>query len=278
MQFHLADGVPALNEYRHLLATPDFTDLAAFSDQFLQQHHDALQYYRMRWGVDPLRAWSRQWEYPYVFQQVQAAAAALPRPLQVLDAGSGVTFLPHLLQQQISTAQLHCCDSDPRLEAVYRQINTKASRPVHFQVADLRKLPYADRSMDVIYCISVLEHTREYPVILQEFIRLLRPAGRLIITFDVSLDGHHDINVPQGQVLLDDLCRALRTACAHNLVTELEGPILTTRAAATIDPQLLPWKYPVLSWLKTSFRKRRLVSWPPNLSVYCLTLTKASVA
>lgn len=275
MQFHLAQGVPTLDAYKALISSSDFSAMAAFSDNFLQTNHDALQYYRLRWGVDPLRTWSRQWEYPYVAQETTAAAAALQRPLQILDAGCGVTFLPWLLQQQAGNAVVHCCDSDSVLESVYQKLNARAANPVHFKVADLRHLPYADNSMDVIYCISVLEHTREYPLIVQEFVRVLRPGGRLIVTFDVSLDGLHDISVVMGQQLLDALARSLQSSHRHDLAEALQGAVLTTTAAAAINPQLLPWKFPLLSWLKTSWRKRRPVSWPPRLSVYCLTLTKA---
>ena len=274
MQFHLAHGVPALADYKQLLATADFAAMAAFSDHFLQQSHHALQYYRLRWGVDPLRTWSRQWEYPYVFQQVMAAATN-EQPLQVLDAGSGVTFLPRLLRTMLGKAELHCCDSDPLLDSVYQKLNENTTTPVNFRVADMRKLPYATESMDVIYCISVLEHTREYPLIVQEFKRVLRKGGRLIVTFDVSLDGLHDISVPDGQRLLDELVRSFPTTSEYRLAAELQRPVLTTVEAASINPQLLPWRYPWLSWLKTSWRKKRLVSWPPRLSVYCLTLYKA---
>jgi SAM-dependent methyltransferase len=276
MHFTLSAGVPSLNAYRQLLGTTDFAQMAAFSDAFLARHHAVLGYYRLRWGVDPLRTWSRQWEYPFVYQEVQAAQAASGGgPLKVLDAGSGVTFLPWLLQQHLQ-AEMHCCDSDPQLESIYQQLNAAASKPVQFQVADLRRLPYADHSMDVIYCISVLEHTQEYPQIVKEFARLLKPGGRLIVTFDVSLDGLHDISVPQGQLLLEELSRTLVASGVHQLEPQLSGNALTTRACETFDPKLLPWKFPILSRVKASLRKKRWVSWPPQLAVYCLTLHKST--
>ena len=64
---------------------------------------------------------------------------------------------------------------------------------VEFVGADLRKLPQPGNHFDIIYCLSVLEHTRGYPEILLELRRVLRPGGTLVVTFDLSLDGDSDI-------------------------------------------------------------------------------------
>jgi SAM-dependent methyltransferase len=278
MTFDLAQGVPSLAAYRQLLGTPEFARLTAYSDSFQKRHHETLAYYRHRWVSDPLRAWSRQWEYPFVLQEVLKAGAQKSEPgLKVLDAGSGVTFLPWLLLEQGISGTMHCCDRDSVLQGIYRKINEASTGQVQFALADLRQLPYDDSSIDVVYCISVLEHTRDYRTIVRDFKRVLRPGGRLIITFDVSLDGLHDISVEQGQVLLDDLCAEFQGGATlqYSLLEAVSGSILTTNEAANIDPALLPWKHPLLSRLKTSLKKRRLVSWPPTLTVFCLSLEKA---
>jgi SAM-dependent methyltransferase len=275
MNFDIADGFPAMDTYQALVASSAFKKMSACSDAFLQRNHASMGYYRLRWGKDPLRNWSRQWEYPFVFQSVMYYSAGHAAPLKILDAGSGVTFLPWLLQEALPAANVSCCDQDERLAGIYTQINAGTGQAVEFTRADMAALPYPDASFDVVYCISVLEHTRNYPDIIQEFRRVLRPGGRLIITFDVSLDGMHQISVPDGERLLDVLGAALTCRREHRLAAELAaGSVLTTHAAGKIDPALLPWKFPLYSRCRASLQKGRWVAWPPMLTVYCLAADK----
>ena len=53
----------------------------------------------------------------------------------------------------------------------------------------LQKLDMPNESLDVICCISVLEHTDNYGEIVREFARVLKRGGLLVLTFDLSLDG-----------------------------------------------------------------------------------------
>lgn len=269
---NIEDGIPGIDVYRAVVASDAFAAMAAHSDAFLERHKGGMGYYRLRWGKDPLRNWSRQWEYPYVYQRIQEylQTNVLVAP-RILDAGSGVTFLPWLLQESMVDASVSCCDYDARLAGIYESINKAAGRNVAFSRADMAALPYADASFDIVYCISVLEHTRNYPEIIQEFRRVLRPGGRLIVTFDLSLDGMHEISVEGGVKLLDTLGRSFSFSMSHDLHGALAGPtILTTRAAGQLDPALLPWKFPLYSRVRASLRKGAWASWPPLLTVCCM--------
>ena len=56
--------------------------------------------------------------------------------------------------------------------------------------ADFTRLSYADESFDVVSCISVLEHMPPDAQMagLREMARVLKPGGRLIITYDKIVD------------------------------------------------------------------------------------------
>lgn len=59
--------------------------------------------------------------------------------------------------------------------------------PNHYTInidikADLRFIPFATNSIDLIVCPHVLEFTNNYHHVLQEFHRILSPQGKLIIT------------------------------------------------------------------------------------------------
>lgn len=55
----------------------------------------------------------------------------------------------------------------------------KASDPL---VSDITMIPAPDASFDAILCSEVLEHVPEPTHALDEFVRLLKPGGTLILT------------------------------------------------------------------------------------------------
>lgn len=267
----LRDGIPLRSEYAAVLESGDFEDMRAFSEAFARRNRTALGSYIARWGAEnPLRSWSRQWEYPYVFGQVAEMVRARPRA-RILDAGSGATFMPFHLASRFEGTTISCCDTDSSLEEVFASLNRNMDRDIEFTTADIRALPYDDGSFDLVYCVSVLEHTDGYEDILREFARVSN-GGRVAITFDISLDGTRDMRMED----LDEMLKALPAVfdtdsdLGRTVKSRLSSPaILTTR---TVSGDLLPWRGPpILHRLKSSLANRRLVRWPPLLTVCCLS-------
>jgi SAM-dependent methyltransferase len=245
--------------------------MRAFSEAFVERNRTALGSYIARWGAEnPLRSWSRQWEYPYVFGQVAETVRARPRA-RILDAGSGATFMPFHLASRFEGTTIACCDTDGSLEEVFASLNRDMDRDIEFTTADIRSLPYDDGSFDIVYCVSVLEHTDGYEDILREFARVSN-GGRVAVTFDISLDGTRDMRMED----LDEMLKALPAVfdtdpdLRRTVKSQLSSPgILTTR---TVSGDLLPWRGPpILHRLKSSLANRRLVRWPPLLTVCCLS-------
>lgn len=272
----LPDGIPRKDAYDTLLQSAAFRRMDSFSEDFLTRSRHVLSRYMAKWGVEnPLRSWSRQWEYPYVWGRV-AEAAGLDPGLRILDAGSGATFLPFYIKHCFEETTVACCDSDRTLPDCFSAINGIMNSDVDFSVADIRTLPYEDGSFDLICCVSVLEHTRDYDDVLTELVRVLDEGGRLVITFDVSLDGTRDMRVHDLEKLLNTFCKRFRTGeCersppGHSVVRQLSDPaILTTHA---VNRELLSWRGPaLLHRLKSSLANRRIVGWPPLLTVCCMT-------
>lgn len=266
----LYDGIPLEDDYLMLLKSDSFKSMEKFSDAFLAKH---VSHQTRKWVKDPLHQWSRQWEYPYVYNKIKKISEKSGE-IEVLDAGSGITFFPYYLDDALSGLNIFCCDYDASLEGAFTKINLQENKDIRFSQGDLRSLSYKEESFDVIYCISVLEHTNEYEHIIDEFHRLLKPGGSLIITFDVSLDGTRDIAVDEGVRLLEALIN--RFPCdsgfSLNLSSKaLDADVLTTLKAGKIDSSLLPWKLPSFIYqLKSLVSGGRYVSWPPP--PYCLLL------
>lgn len=248
------------------------------ADGFLASHGDLLAPYRRRWVSDPLHQWSRQWEYPYVWDRIRAAMSASGRPAQVLDAGSGVTFFPYLVARQLRS-QVTCVDSDARLAPIHAGIQARTGASVRFQAAQLHHLPYSDGAFDIAYCVSVLEHTRDRPAVVAELGRVLRPGGTLVVTFDLSLDGEGDIPLCRLEELLAALAERfpggdrLDSAALSHAARAPDA--LTTLAIAQRDRSLMPWRGPWVCVLRALLRLRlpRRLGYT-NLSCACLAVNK----
>ena len=276
MSSPLPPGVPREDRYLEHLGSPSFTEIAAVADQFLVDHAAVLPRARGRVN-DSFRQWSRQWEYPFASQRLISRLRDKGE-VRILDAGCGVTFFPFHLMEQLPDAQIHCCDLSPGAGRILDRIPGPAGRTVEFAATDLRALPYEDGSFDAVYCISVLEHTEEYPTIIDEFWRVLRPGGSLVLTFDVSIDGTVDIDIDGGTRLLETLTRRFDApGISLDLRAQVTGPdVFTTASATRIDRGLLPWsrRAAVLLQLKRLATARRPVSWPPLMTVFCAEFTR----
>lgn len=269
--FPVPDGIPLRADYDTLVESAIFSEMDAFSEAFLERNRDVLGGYIGKWGAEnPLRSWSRRWEYPYVFGKVAEVAGARS-PARILDAGSGATFMPFYLEDRFEGTTVACCDSDPTLTDVFRSANRNMTSDIDFQEADIRALPYDDRSFDLVYCVSVLEHTDSYEEILRELRRVSN--GAIAITFDVCLDGTRDVRMENLDALLKALAGAFGKdwrELRRTVRSQLSNPAIVTTCA--VDPSLLPWRGPpLLHRLKSSVLNRRLVGWPPSLTVCCLS-------
>ena len=277
VQAQLSSGIPKDPDYRLLIQSERYKAMEKFSDSFLSINRKFLENYAKRWVRDSLHQWSRQWEYPYVFNRVETIIKNRETS-KILDAGSGITFFPYFLKSLYPSMDVYCADNDTNLESIYQQINMHGPVQVNFSCSDLKKLPFALEQFDVVYCVSVLEHTDDYAGIIEEFHKVLRPGGRLVITFDISLDGTRDISVEKGTRLLNSLAEKFDIVedVSFELGSDVSASdVFTTHTAKEIDPNLLPWKLPQFVYRLNSFlRGSRFGTWPPLLTVFCLNMEK----
>ncbi len=269
-------GLVRIPEYKALLTSPLFLEMEQFSDRFVSMNASNLRYYRNRWVSDPLHQWSRQWEYPFVFAELaKLLRNGAHKHMNVLDAGSGITFFPYYLVHKFDNLTVQCADMDVSLAAQYDAVNKTLGLQVKFLATDIGKIAMRGESLDVIYCVSVLEHTKNYAEIIGEFTRLLRPGGRLILTFDISVDGNADIPIDKARELLTTLSHRLRPAddtsitAVKNCYLHTADNIVTTGFIKKCNPSLLPWKYPRLSGAWSSVSKGKF----PRLAMKNLTFS-----
>jgi 2-polyprenyl-3-methyl-5-hydroxy-6-metoxy-1,4-benzoquinol methylase len=162
-----------------------------------------------KWPRDPLHTWSRIWEYPYVYHHLRRIKAqfSFGSP-KMLDYGSGVTFFP------FSAAKLGyrvtCADIDPICAIdISRAANVLPHGPgtVDFELISENSVQLPSSEMDIVICISVLEHIPTFASTISELARLLKPGGVLILTIDLDLRGDSEIGVQKHADLLSKLRR-----------------------------------------------------------------------
>ena len=273
----MRSGIALLDELSEHRRSDSYGRMLAADDAFLAEYGPALRRFVLRWGRQPMRLWSRQWEYPYAAEQIlQFASEQDNRPLRILDAGCGVTFFPYYMCSRLENAEFICCDGNPAYVRLFdRMARAGASKAVTFMPAMLQSLPLEADSLDVVCCISVLEHTDDFPAILDEFARVLRPGGLLVLTFDISLDGRTEIPREKARDLLRAVAERFDIGDQTDLpgeLSRLDEPesILTTDAVRAVEPEMLPWRWPLLKSIYDFFRGCGLTGGFFSLTFFCL--------
>jgi len=141
---------------------------------------------------------------------------------------------------------------------------------LHARVADVRTLPFADASFDVVYSGSTLDHFASVADIaeaMQELVRVLRPAGRLLLTLDNPVN---PLVWLRNGPLLNMLCRwgivpyavgaTLGPKRLANLVRESGLEVVHTAAILHCPRVLAVWRARRLEGQNTAAQERFLAS------------------
>jgi len=72
------------------------------------------------------------------------------------------------------------------IDVIDEFINVAKKTGSKVQVASATKLPYKDRSMDVVLCTETLEHIKDYKKAVKEIKRVLKSKGKAIITIPLE--------------------------------------------------------------------------------------------
>ncbi len=145
------------------------------------------------------------------------------------------------------------------MEILQRNSNLSETQP-EFHQGSLQKLRFKGGEFDIAFCISVLEHTRNYNQVIREIWRVLKVGGLLILTFDVSLDGSASVPLTDTQKLLETLWVHL-TPVNKTVVMDLAQDIFTSskyyNSLSEADWRRYhgPWFTPNLTFFVTTWTK-----------------------
>lgn len=331
----LLSGFPLKEDYLKLLRSNLYKRMESYSNKFIKDNKDILHSYSRRWVTDPFHQWSRQWEYPYVYERIEnSQIGSLICPSQnrsdekvpkkvfeievgkkdptelirdlksqfgsgmdelqngsmrkswgaygkmfektfktvlkdkikkfktvvVLDTGSGLTFIPFFIKTSHPNLNVQTIDKDPYTEQ-FRALSHRTDLDIPFTQQNIRFIQIESEKIDLIYCISVIEHIpqRFFKQTIFELYRILKPYGKLILTMDIDYKNggmqrlHELENIVPGKFLFENIPNYI-----------LDSDIVNTHwIYDKFGTKLFPG-----SW------KRRTKSQIPKLTVYCVTLIK----
>lgn len=274
---NLATGVITKDNYLQAVKTGDFKEMESFSDAFLARNRKNMEEYFQKWADDSLHLWSRQYEYLFFFEAVRDYVASHPdKKIRVLDAGSGLTFFPFYLQTKFSNVEVVCTDYDPIHNKSYASVNKTEGTNIKFVQSDLRDHVFEKESFDLIYCVSVLEHTDAYPKIVENFYDYLKIKGQIILSFDISLDGYRDISHAGSLQLIQKLDKHFKAKNQDAIpaLNELKsGKFLNTLFFVDYNKSLLPWRAPYKNFL-WCIKNMKVPKFYFDLACYCQVYSK----
>ena len=272
----LSSGIPKRTEYLQLGSHHEYQDLLSYSREFEAQIRDRglpTRLYGLKWVRDPFLQWSRSWEYVFVLQRLGEWYRAHSDKAEVADAGSGFTFFPFYLQETRSLSKIQCLDADVTVAQAIAEASSSFEVAPAFQLENLERLSHDADSFDVIYSISVIEHTRNPVEVVNEVYRTLKPGGLFICTFDVSFEQRSSMHVRHVKTLVDHIFEIFIPESGWEDLAVADaacGPdAVTTEWISEIAPERLPWKYPSLLWLYDALRGRFRWSLYRPMTFYC---------
>ena len=174
------------------LETSEYRDLFQHLEKIQNKNRQNSRLAETRFARhDVLHQWSRCWEYPYVYHHILKRLATITESSlpTVLDFGCGATFFPFAVADLGATVL--CSDIDRASQKEFQIAESAVMTPrgsVRFLLSEENTIPLGDCTVDLICCVSVLEHIPLSSIgkILAELHRILKPGGFLIMTFDLS--------------------------------------------------------------------------------------------
>ncbi len=122
----------------------------------------------------------RLWEYPWAWQQLEPLKQ---RELTALDIGSEFSPLPWYLATQ--GFRVTVSDLTARFWWYWGAAAQCSGARVERKILDALAIDLPAASLDIYQSISVIEHLPDKRRALEEAARVLKPGGRLLMTFDI---------------------------------------------------------------------------------------------
>ena len=149
---------------------------------------------------------------------------------RVLEVGCGSGAITRAIATRVGpTGHAVGLDQSPALLAIASELATSAGLAdrIVFKVGDARRLPFEDACFDAVLAVTVLSHVPSGESAIPEFVRVVRPGGRVgIFDFDVDMS----IFTHPDRVLTRRIVSAASDQTAMNSWLARQTPALLTKA------------------------------------------------
>ena len=127
-------------------------------------------------------------------------ALALPAGSLVLDAGCGEGHTAQHLHERFGLRVDGVDLVDFNIARGIRRVTKQGlTSNVHLQVGGYTALPFPDDTFDGVYTLETLVHAPDYTQALEEFRRVLKPGGRLVL-FEYSMPAQSDLGAKEREI------------------------------------------------------------------------------
>jgi SAM-dependent methyltransferase len=162
------------------------------------------------------------------FLELLAKRLAFDCVRDVLDVGCGVGHWGQLLIDFLDAgANVHGVDRDPYWveQALARASARGVTERFAYQVATAERMPFADASFDLVTCQTVLIHTADPGVVVDEMIRVARPGGLVLAAEPNNVTSTLILDSLSFDAPLDDIiaCVRFKLTCERGKAALGEG-------------------------------------------------------
>lgn len=141
-----------------------------------------------------------------------------------LEIGAGTGYFSLNLMSAGMIHDLTCTDISPgMLDVLQRNAQRLGLDAVSAVLADAESLPFPDQSFDLVLGHAVLHHLPDLYQAFSEFLRVLRPGGRILFAGEPSLLGDRVARAPKRAALL--LAPLWRRALHAAPAADTAGPV-----------------------------------------------------
>lgn len=159
------------------------------------RYHDvAAAHYDAKWGIDFGELGARQ-----VLGKVRKALGpgAPDRFERSLEIGAGTGYFSLNLLRAGVIGEATCSDISPGMLGKLRANAQRLGLEVQTRPADAERLPFTDRSFDLVFGHAVLHHIPDLDRAFGEFARVLAPGGMVVFAGEPSRYGDRVASVPK---------------------------------------------------------------------------------
>jgi ubiquinone/menaquinone biosynthesis C-methylase UbiE len=131
---------------------------------------------------------SRKFGYDHLKIRHEILKEVMPLSGVIADVGAGKGHMSLALASagyEIDSIDISTEEQEyARLNLTYYGVIER----VKFHISDAAKLFYKDNTVDYLFCVCVIHHIQDYKKVLDEFFRVVKPKGKIIIS-DFSPEG-----------------------------------------------------------------------------------------